>query len=189
MKRCASVVAIALSLSASFANAQPAYPAKPLKMIMSFPAGGPTDIVGRLLGQKITEDWAQNVVIDNRPGGGGMIGALLAAKAPPDGYTIYLGGVSSMAIGFLIRKDSPIDPLRDFQPVSHTTRQPILLMTHPSLPAKTVKDFIALARARPGQINYASSGPGGSGHLAGELFKLETRIDIVHVPYRGAPPA
>jgi tripartite-type tricarboxylate transporter receptor subunit TctC len=173
----------------SVAHAQQPYPSKPIRMVMSFPAGGPTDIIGRLIGQKLTEGWGQNVIIDNRPGGGGMIGATLAAKAPPDGYSIYLGGVSSMAIGFLIAKNPPIDPLRDFQPVSHTTRQPILLMTHPSLPAKTVKDYIALARSQPGQLNYASSGPGGSGHLAGELFKMETRVNIVHVPYRGAPPA
>ena len=189
MKRTAWMVAIASPLSVGFAHAQPAYPAKPIRMVMSFPAGGPTDIVGRLIGQKLTEAWGQNVIIDNRPGGGGMIGATLAAKAPPDGYTLYLGGVSTMAIGQFVHKNPPVDALRDFQPVSHTTRQPVLLMTHPSLPVKTVKDFVALARARSGQINYSSSGPGGSGHLAGELFKSVTKTNIVHIPYRGAPPA
>ena len=168
---------------------QPPYPSKPLKLIMSFPAGGPTDIVGRLIGQKLTEAWGQNVVVDNRPGGGGMIGGALAAKSPADGYTLYLAGVSTLAIAPFVQKNMPFDPIRDFQPVSRTTLQPLLLMTHPSLPVKTLKDFIALAKAKPGQINYASSGPGGSGHLAGELFKTMTQTNLVHVPYRGAPPA
>jgi tripartite-type tricarboxylate transporter receptor subunit TctC len=128
-------------------------------------------------------------MIDNRPGGGGMIGANLAAKSPADGYTMYLGGIATLAIAPFVQKNIQFDPLRDFQPVSHTTLQPLLLMTHPSLPVKTVKDFIALARAKPGEINYASSGPNGSGHLAGELFKSVTHTNIVHVPYRGAPPA
>ena len=188
MKHTAYAALIALIVCGQAAAQQP-YPVKPIRMIMSFPAGGPTDIVGRLIGQKLTEAWGQNVLIDNRPGGGGMIGATLAAKAPPDGYTLYLGGVSTMAIGQFLLKNPPIDPLRDFQPVSHTTRQPLLLMTHPSLPVKTVKDFVALARAKAGEINFASSGPGGSGHLAGELFKSITKTNIVHVPYRGAPPA
>jgi tripartite-type tricarboxylate transporter receptor subunit TctC len=189
VSRAAWVVATALPLSAAIVHAQPVYPSKPIRMIMSFPAGGPTDIVGRLIGQKLTEAWGQNVLIDNRPGGGGMIGATLAAKAPPDGYTLYLGGVSTLAIGQFLLRNPPVDPLRDFQPVSHTTRQPLLLMTHPSLPVRTVKDYIALAQARPGQLNYASSGPGGSGHLAGEFFKSITHTNIVHVPYRGMPPA
>ncbi len=189
MKRTAWLVTIALSVSAAFANAQAPYPSKPLRMIMSFPAGGPTDIVGRLIGQKLTDAWGQNVTIDNRPGGGGMIGGALAAKSPPDGYTLYLGGISTLAIGPFVQKTMQFDPIRDFQPVSQTTTQPVLLMSHPTLPVKTVKQFIALAKARPGQINYASSGPGGSGHLAGELFKSMGGIDIVHVPYRGAPPA
>jgi tripartite-type tricarboxylate transporter receptor subunit TctC len=182
--------AIALLACTSIAMAQPqAYPSRPLRLIMSFPAGGPTDIVGRLIGQKLTEAWGQNVTIDNRPGGGGMIGATLAAKSPADGYTLYLGGISTLAISPFVQKNMPFDPIRDFQPVTLTTLQPLLLMTHPTLPVKTLKEFIALARARPGQINYASSGPGGSGHLAGELFKSMTRTNLVHVPYRGAPPA
>ena len=183
---CGALVAI---VACAFAHAQQTYPSKPLKLIMSFPAGGPTDIVGRLIGQKLTEAWGQNVVIDNRPGGGGMIGGALAAKSPADGYTLYLAGVSTLAISPFVQKNMPFDPVRDFQPVSRTTLQPLLLMTHPSLPVRTLKDFIALAKARPGQINYASSGPGGSGHLAGELFRSMTQTNLVHVPYRGAPPA
>jgi tripartite-type tricarboxylate transporter receptor subunit TctC len=183
------LIAIALFLAAGFSHGQAVYPSKPLKLIMSFPAGGPTDIVGRLIGQKLTEAWGQNVVIDNRPGGAGMIGGALAAKSPADGYTLFLAGVGTLSIAPFVQKNMPYDPLRDFQPVSRTTLQPLLLMTHPSLPVKTVKEFIALAKASPGQINYASSGPGGSGHLAGELFKTMTQTKLVHVPYRGAPPA
>jgi len=182
-------IALALLCALPAAAQQPAYPSKPLKLILSFPAGGPTDILARIIGQKLTEAWGQNVVIDNRPGGGGMIGANLAVRSAPDGYTLYLGGISTLAIGPLIQKNMQFDPLRDFQPVTLTTLSPLLLMTHPSLPVRTVRDFIALAKAKPGQINYASSGPGGSGHLAGELFKFVTNVNIVHVPYRGAPPA
>ncbi len=160
-----------------------------MKMIVPFPGGGPTDIVGRLLAQRLTDAWGQNIVIDNRPGGGGMIGANLAVKSPPDGYTLFLGGITTLALAPFLQKSIQYDPLRDFQPVSQTSAQPILLMTHPSLPVKTLKEFIVLARARPAEINYASSGPGGSGHLAGELFRSITHVNIVHVPYRGAPPA
>ena len=165
------------------------YPSKPLKMVMPFPAGGPTDILGRLLGQKLTDAWGQNVIIDNRPGGGGMIGGAVAAKSPADGYTLFLGGITTLVIAPFVQKSMPYDPIRDFQPVTQTTIQPILLMVHPSLPVRTLKEFLALVRARPGEVNYASSGPGGSGHLAGELFRSVTRTNIVHVPYRGAPPA
>jgi tripartite-type tricarboxylate transporter receptor subunit TctC len=165
------------------------YPSKPVKMIVPFAAGGPTDILGRLIGQKLTESWGHGVVIDNRPGGGGLIGGQLAAKSPPDGYTIYLGGITTLVLSTYVHKSRPYDAQRDFLPVTLTTLQPLLLMTHPTLPAKTVKDFIALARARPGEINYGTSGPGGSGHLAGELLRGMTKIDIVHVPYRGASPA
>jgi tripartite-type tricarboxylate transporter receptor subunit TctC len=174
---------------AAHAQQPQAYPARPVKIIMSFPAGGPTDILGRLLAQKLTESWGENVIIDNRPGGAGVIGAMLAVKSPPDGHTMYLGGIASMAIAPFVQKDLPYDPLRDFAPVTLTTISPLLLMTHPSLPARSVSEFIAFAKARPGQINYASSGPGGSGHLAGELFQSMAKVKLVHIPYRGAPPA
>ena len=165
------------------------YPNRPLKMILPFPAGGPTDIVARAMGQGLTEALGYNVVIDNRPGGGGMIGATMAAKAAGDGYTLLLGGITTFGVAPSVHKNLPYDPVKDFQPVTMTTRQPILLMTHPSLPVKSLKEFIAFAKARPGEINYASSGPGGSGHMAGELFKLTTGVNLVHIPYKGAPPA
>ena len=170
-------------------SAGQAYPTKALKMIVPFPAGGPTDIVARLLGQKFGEAWGQQVVIDNRPGGGGVIAGQLAAKSPADGYTIFLGGITTLVLSTYVHKNRPYDSLRDFMPVSQTTLQPLLLMVHPALPVKTVKEYIALARARPGEINYGTSGPGGSGHLAGELFRGMTGVNIVHVPYRGQPPA
>jgi tripartite-type tricarboxylate transporter receptor subunit TctC len=165
------------------------YPNKPLKMILPFPAGGPTDIVARALGQGLTEALGHNVVIDNRPGGGGVIGAVLAAKSPGDGYTLFLGGIATLGVAPSVHKNLPFDPLKDFLPVTQATRQHIMLMTHPSLPVKSVREFIALAKAHPGEINYASSGPGGSGHMAGELFKLITKVNLVHIPYKGAPPA
>ena len=165
------------------------YPSKPLKMILPFPAGGPTDIVARAMGQALGEAFGYNVVIDNRPGGGGMIGATMAARSPADGYTLLLGGITTFGVAPSVHKNPPYDSVKDFQPVTLATRQPIMLMTHPSLPAKTVKEFVALAKARPGEINYASSGPGGSGHMAGELFKLITGVNLVHIPYKGAPPA
>lgn len=194
MKRCAPLKQIAIALCCAisamsgWACAQ-AYPSKPLKIIMPYPAGGPTDILGRLIGQRLSDAWGQNVIIDNRPGGAGMIGGTLAAKSPPDGYTLYLGGITTLVLAPFVQKNMPFDPDKDFQPVTQTTISPLLLMAHPTLPAKTVKDFIALARARPGEINYASSGPGGSGHLAGELFITITKTKLVHVPYRGVPPA
>jgi tripartite-type tricarboxylate transporter receptor subunit TctC len=186
LTRFATAFAIAC---AAPAHAQQPYPSKPLKMIMPFPAGGPTDILGRLVGQKLTEAWGQNVMIDNRPGGGGMIGANLAVKSPPDGYTLFLGGITTLSLAPFVHKNLQYDPLRDFQPISQTTLSPLLLMAHPSLPVRTVKDYVALAKAKPGEMNYASSGPGGSGHLAGELFKSVMKVNVVHVPYRGAPPA
>ena len=178
----------ALLLAAASAHAQ-SYPVKSVKMIVPFPAGGPTDIVARLLGQKLGEAWGQSVVIDNRPGGGGVIAGQLAAKSPADGYTIFLGGITTLVLSTYVHKNRPYDSLREFLPVTQTTLQPLLLMVHPSLPVKTVQEYLALARARPGQINYGTSGPGGSGHLAGELLRSMTGINIVHVPYRGQPPA
>jgi tripartite-type tricarboxylate transporter receptor subunit TctC len=156
---------------------------------LPFPAGGPTDIVARSMSQGLAEALGYNVVIDNRPGGGGIIGATLAAKSAGDGYTLFLGGITTFGVAPSIHKNLPFDPVKDFLPVTQATRQPIMLMIHPSLPVKTVREFIALAKARPGEINYASSGPGGSGHMAGELFKLIAGVNLVHIPYKGAPPA
>ena len=165
------------------------YPNRPVKMIIPFSAGGPTDILGRLIALKITESWGQSMVIDNRPGGGGIIGAELAAKSAPDGYTIFLGGITTLVLSTYTHKNRPYDSLRDFLPVTQATVQPLLLTTHPTLPVKTLKAYLALARARPGEINYGTSGPGGSGHLAGVMLSIMTKINIIHVPYRSGAPA
>ncbi len=189
----ASGVAMAVLFQLSAAAQQAAgtqnYPNRVVRMVMPFPPGGPTDILGRLLAARLTDAMGHNVLVDNRPGGGGAIGGSLAAKAPADGYTLFLGGITTLATGPFLHKNLPFDPLKDFQTVTQATLQPLLLMIHPSLPVKNVKEFIALAKKRKGEINYATSGPAGSGHLAGELFNYITQAGVVHIPYKGAPPA
>lgn len=165
------------------------YPVKPIRIVVPFPAGGPTDLLARLVAQRLVEAWGQQVLIDNRPGGGGIIGGQIAAKSAADGYNVYLGGVTTLVVSTYTHKNRPYDDLRDFLPITLATMQPLLLMTHPSVPAKTLREFIALAKRLPGDINYGTSGPGGSGHLAGELLQGMAKIKIVHVPYRGQPPA
>lgn len=179
----------AIGLLAAAPTLAQSFPEKPIRMVIPFPAGGPTDILGRLIGEEMARSLKQNVVIDNRPGGSGALGASYAAKSPPDGYTIYLGGVSSLVVAPLMQTKLPYDAVKDFQPVTLTTLSPLLLMVHPSVPVKTVKDFIAFAKARPGQLSYATSGPSGTGVISGELFKMVTGTQLTHVPYRGAPPA
>ncbi len=178
-----------LPAAAQTAAGGQSYPNRGLRMIMPFPVGGPTDILGRLLAARLSEALGQNVLVDNRAGGAGLIGGSLAAKAPPDGYTLFLGGITTLATGPFIHKNMPFDPLKDFQTVTQATLQPLLLMVHPSLPVKNVKEYIALAKKRKGEINYATSGPAGSGHLGGELFNYITQAGVVHIPYKGAPPA
>lgn len=163
------------------------YPAKAVRIIVPFSAGGPTDIVARLVGQRLSEALGQQFLIDNR--GGTHIGAQLAARAAPDGYTLFLTGIATLAIAPHMHKSLPYDPIKDYAPISKLTVQPLMLMVHPALPVRSVKDFIALARARPGQLDYASSGLAGTGHLAGELFKSLTKTRMEHIPYKGAAPA
>jgi len=184
LKACALA---ALALAAA-AHAQ-VYPAKPLRMIVAYPPGGGTDIVARMLAQKLGESLGQSVVVENRGGASGNIGTELAARAAPDGYTILMGNVAPNAINVSLFKDLPFDPVADFAPVSLVASTPNILVVHPSTPARTVKEVIALAKAKPGTLNFASAGAGSSSHLAGELFRILARADIVHVPYRGAGPA
>ena len=165
------------------------YPVRPVKIIISFTAGGPTDIVARLLAHRMSEATGQQFLVDNRPGGGGTIGANLAARSAPDGYTLYVGGITSMSMAPHVHRKLPYDPFKDFAPITKLTIQPLMLMVHPSLPVRSVQDFIKLARARPGQLDYASSGLGGTGHLAGELFKTVTGTQMTHIPYKSAGPA
>src|SRR5450759_2200134 len=164
------------------------YPDKPVRMIVGFPAGSGVDILARLAGQKLAETYAQQFVIDNRPGAGSNIAANLAAKAAPDGYTIFLGTVAN-AINATLYAKLPFDFTRDFAPIVLAASAPNLLVVHPSVPARSVAELIRLAKAQPGQLSFGSSGTGTAPHLAGELFKRMAGIDIVHVPYRGGPQA
>ena len=170
------------------AHAQPAYPQKQIRMVVPFPPGGGTDILARLFGQKMSETLGQQIIIDNRGGAGGTIGTDIAAKAPPDGYTLILVS-GSHAINPGLYQKLPYDSVNDFAPITQIATSPGILVVNPSLPVKSVKDLIALARAKPGQINYASAGSGTPPHLAGELFKVMAKIDMVHVPYKGNAPA
>ena len=177
-----------LALCASTALAQ-SYPAKPIHLIVPFPPGGPTDIVGRLVGHKLAEALGQPVVVDNRPGAGGTVGSSAAAKAAPDGYTLLYGSTSTLAIAPSLYHDLAYDPRTAFAPISLVSRGPIIAAVNAQLPAKTLKDFIALAKSSPGRINYGSAGSGTPPHLAAELFKTVAGVDLVHVPYKGGGPA
>ena len=165
------------------------YPSKSIRIVVPQAPGGGNDTIARMIGQKLTQALKQQVVADNRPGAGGMIAAELVAKAAPDGYTLLLGNVATLTIIPNIQKKVPYDPLKDFAPVSMIASAPHLLVVHPSLPVNSVKQLIALAKAKPGELNYASNGVGSSTHLATELFKLMTGTKIVHVPYKGLSPA
>ena len=179
--------AIALSLQ-GLAHAQ-SYPSKPIRMIVPYPPGGGTDIFARLLAAKLSPALGQQVVIEQRPGAGGVIGADVAAKAAPDGYTLLIGQASNLAINQHLISKLPYDPLKDFAPITLIATSPGLLVVHPSLPIRTVKDLVALARSKPGTINYASAGNGSPGHLAAAYFNKVAHIDLLHVPYKGATPA
>jgi tripartite-type tricarboxylate transporter receptor subunit TctC len=165
------------------------YPAKPIRYIVPFPAGGTTDILARLIGAKLTEAWGQQILVDNRPGAGGNVGSEIASKAPADGYTILGGTVSSHSINTNLYSKMPYHPLRDFAPITLLVMVPNVLVVHPTVPAKSVKEFIALAKARPGQLRFASAGNGTSQHLSGELFMMLTGTKMIHVPYKGSAPA
>src|SRR5213075_1324386 len=164
------------------------FPAKPIKLIVPFPAGGPNDIIARVIGQRMSEIAKQPVLIDNRGGQGGVLGTDAVAKAPPDGYTIASARARALAISPSMEKVA-YDTLKDFAPVTLVATVPEMLVVATNVPARDMKELIALAKAQPGKLNFASSGPGSLPHLAGELLKLTANIDIVHVPYRGAAPA
>jgi tripartite-type tricarboxylate transporter receptor subunit TctC len=178
---------IAFAQAAS-TGAGPGYPSRAIRIIVPYAAGGNTDITARAIGSKLTEAFGQQVIIDNRPGGATNIGSELAAKAAPDGYTIFMGGASN-AINMSLYAKPPYDTLRDFAPITLCVKGANVLSIHPSLPVKTLKELIALAKARPGQLNFASSGLGSSNQMAGELLKLMAGVNIVHVPYKGNAPA
>ena len=164
------------------------YPSKPIRFVAAFPAGGPSDIVARALGKRMSEMLGQPVVVDNRTGAGGNIGAEVVAKSPPDGYTVLLGG-SYLTIAPSLYLKPPFDPVRDFAPIGLVVSNQYAMVSHPSVPARNVKELIRLAKAQPGKLNYASTGPGSPPRLCAELFKSMAGVDIVNVPYKGATPA
>ena len=170
------------------AVAQTPYPAKTIRMIVPFPPGGGNDIVGRMLAQKLGEGFGHQVLVDNRGGAGGTLGTDLAAKAPADGYTLLVNNIA-LAVNATLYPRLPYDTLRDLAPVTQIGWQPNVLVVHPSLPVKSVRDLLALARSRPGQLIYGSGGVGSAGHLATELMRMMTGIEMVHVPYKGLGPA
>ena len=190
MRTAAYVVPVALAGFFAVASA-PAqdYPNRPIRMIVGFPPGGGTDVMARLVAPRMTETWSQQVVIDNRPGATGIIGTDLVAKAVPDGYTLLMGHVATNAIAWSLFAKLPFDPAKDFTPITRVSSVPHVLVVHPSLDARSVKDLIALAKAKPGELNYGSAGSGAATHLAAELFKSMAGVNLVHIPYRGPAEA
>jgi len=169
--------------------AQTSYPVKPVRWILGFPPGGITDIMTRILARHLAESVGQQVIVDNRAGGGGLIAAGLAARAPADGYTLFSGTISTLATNVSTYAKLPYDPVKDFAPVTLTAVTPYLLVVHASVPAKSVQELISLARAKPKQLTFATAGAGGGSHLATEMFRAMAGIELVHVPYKGAAPA
>ncbi len=180
---------LALTLAAGAGQAAAAYPDKPIRLIAPFPPGGSVDLVGRLLAQKLTATLGQQVIVDNRPGAGGGIGAALAAKAPADGYTLLLGGVSTHGINPTLYPSLAYDPVKDFAPISSLVTMPNVVVVNPSMPVRTLAELVDYARANPDKLVFASSGNGTTLHLAGEMFMRAANIKLVHVPYKGGGPA
>jgi tripartite-type tricarboxylate transporter receptor subunit TctC len=180
--------ALAFAVLGCSALAQP-FPSKPVRIIVAFPPGGGVDIVARAMGPKLTEIWRQPVVVENRPGASGVIGTEAAARSAPDGHTLFLGTLGNLTANQYLYSKMPVDPLRELAPLTQVVAVHFVMVAHPSLPVRNVKELIALAKAHPGQINYSSSGPGGAPHLGVELFKSMTRTDLVHIPYKGSGPS
>ena len=182
------IVAVIAAFIVASVHAQN-YPVKTVRIIVPFPAGGSTDVIGRVVAEQLTAAFGQQVIVDNRPGANGVIGTDLVAKAAPDGYTLLMGGIGSLSINPAIYSKIPYDPVRDFTAIIQIAQVPNVLVVHPSLPIKTVKELIALAKASPGKLSFSSSGSGSSDHMSGELFKSLAHVDLVHVPYKGGAPA
>jgi tripartite-type tricarboxylate transporter receptor subunit TctC len=187
--RAACAALAGLLLSFPLLAAGQAYPSKPIRLVVPFPPGGSLDVIARAIGQKLTEAWGQSVVIDNRPGAGGNIGADLVAKSAPDGYTILEGALSTHAVNVSLYAKMPYDPIKDFAPITLVAVTPNVLVLNTSFPVNSVPELLAYARANPGKLSFGSGSNGSAGHLAGELFKTEAGVDMVHIPYKGGAPA
>lgn len=181
-------MAALLAVSASWAGAQN-FPTKSLRMVIHFPPGGPTDFVGRALAQKLTESWKQQIIVENRPGAGGIIGIETVLRAPADGYTLLFGTGGSLALAPALNPKLPYNVFTDLAPITLVVINPQILVVHPSLPVRSVQDLVKLAKSRPGQINYGSVGPGSPQHMGMELLKSMAGVNLVHIPYKGTAPA
>jgi tripartite-type tricarboxylate transporter receptor subunit TctC len=185
------IVAALAAVTVAYAPvvAAQAYPSKPVRLVVPFPPGGSLDFAGRLIAQKLTEAWGQSVVVENKPGAGGNIGADLVAKSPADGYTILLGALSTHAVNPSLYATMPYDAVKDFAPITLIAVTPNVLVVNASSPVQNVKEFVAYTKANPGKLSFGSGSNGSAGHLAGELYKVETGTDAVHIPFKGGAPA
>ncbi|HET9663075.1 MAG TPA: tripartite tricarboxylate transporter substrate binding protein [Burkholderiales bacterium] len=182
----ASIALAMLSLTVPAASTAQTYPTKPIRLIAPFPPGGTSDTIARILGQKLTEAWKQQAIVENRAGVAGSLGSAVAAKSPPDGYTLLVGNVGPVAINHNVYKNVGYNPLKDFTPITLAVTAPQIVVVHPSVPARTFKEFTALVKRHRGKINYGSSGPGSISHLSAELYKQMTGSDMLHVPFKGS---
>lgn len=187
--RCAVVLLVAVLLTSADASLAQSYPDKPIRIVVTFPAGGPTDAVARPISQSLSSTWGQPVIIDNRGGAGGIVGTEIVAHSAPDGYNLLIGTAGGMSINPSLHAKLSYDPFKDFAPISMLVINPQILVAHPALAASNVRELVALAKSKPGQLNFASSGTGTATHLGLELFKAATGINVVHVPYKGGAPA
>jgi tripartite-type tricarboxylate transporter receptor subunit TctC len=185
--RTSSLVLLCCALATGAAAQQ--YPSKPVRMLVPTTPGGSVDTIARTIGPKLSERWGQQIIVDNRPGAGGAIAGDLTAKAPADGYVVLLGTIASLCTNSILQKKLPYDPVKDFVPISLVATQNLMLVVHPSVPAKTVKELIRFAKSQPGKLSFASAGNGTGSHLSGELFKQVAGLDILHIPYKGVQPA
>ncbi len=184
-----SALLIAATLAVVLPAAAQNYPSKPVRIVVVSTPGGSVDTLARAIAPRLSSKWSQQVLVDNRPGAGGAIAAELVAKAPPDGYTLMMGTIASLATNVSLYKSLPYDPVKDFAPITLVATQNLVLLVHPSIPSRSVKELVALAKKQPGKLTFASAGNGVGGHLSGELFKMLAQIDILHIPYKGVQPA
>ena len=184
-----SALLIAATLVVALPAAAQTYPSKPVRIVVVSTPGGSVDTLARAIAPRLSSKWSQQVLVDNRPGAGGAIAAELVAKAPPDGYTLMMGTIASLATNVSLYKSLLYDPVKDFAPITLVATQNLVLLIHPSIPSRSVKELVALAKKQPGKLTFASAGNGVGGHLSGELFKMLAQIDILHIPYKGVQPA